>query len=235
MQAMIATLKERGEPVTYLQLHAAGLAAMAEEHTLRLRSEALPQINALIQAALAGPGFVHHGEGKNPETGLWALEEWEPGTESLPDRVEGIVVRYLLKYPGTTMRELETAVNAELPGLMTPSLGLLRAVISSYTEETDGRLVLREEDQPSSRRADLESAAQALTTLGTRLGYTLERRESPQRLILWKEANQPVFAFYLLASSMAGKILRQNPFAKDLSILVVPGGRAGLLAYKLAP
>ena len=232
-QAMISMLKERGEPVTILHLHAAGLAAMAEEQTLRLQNEALSKINTPIQAALASPGFVHHGEGKNLETGLWGLEEWDPATESLPDRVESTGVRFLIKNPGTTMREMETAVNSQLPGLMTPSLGLLRAVTSSYAEEANGRLVLRGEDQPSNRRADLESAADALTALGTRLGYSLERMESPQRLILWKEAGKLVFVFYLLGSAIAGKILRQNPDAADRSILVLPGGRAGLLAYKL--
>jgi hypothetical protein len=231
-QALFTTLMERGEPVTVLHLHAAGLAAMAEGQTLRFQDESLAAINTSIQSALASPGFIHHGEGKNPETGLWGLEEWDPAIETLPDRVEGIVVRFLIKNPGAKMRELETTVNNELPGLMTPSLGLLRAVISSYAEEADGRLTLRQEDQPSNRRADLESAAEALAGLGTRLGYSLERKESPLRLILWQEAGRNIHAFYLLASAIAGKILRQNPYQKDGSILVLPGGRAGLLAYK---
>ena len=233
-QVMLSTLKERGEPVPVLHLHAAGLAAMAEDHTLRWRTEALAQINAPIQTALAGPGFIHHGESKNPETGLWGLEDWDPSTESLPDRVEVSIVHFLSKNPGSAnLRELETAVNAELPGLMTPSLGLLRAVLGSYAVETDGRLVLRQEDQPSARRADLESAAEILADLGTRLGFTLERQESPHRLIHWKDAGETVYAFYLLASAIAGQIMRQNPYAPGLSVLVLPGGRAGLLAYKL--
>jgi hypothetical protein len=230
---MVSALMERGEPVPILHMHAAGLAAMAEDHTLRWRTEALAQINAPIQAALASPGFVHHGESKNPETGLWGLEEWDPATESLPDRVEISVVRYLNKNPGMTLRELETAVNAELPGLLTPSLGLLRAVLASYAVETDGRLLLRQEDSPTTRRADLESAAQALNELATRLGFSIKRQESPHRLILWQDAGVSVYAFYLVASAIAGKIMRQNQVKPGGSVLVLPGGRAGLLAYKL--
>jgi hypothetical protein len=69
--------------------------------------------------------------------------------------------------------------------------------------------------------------------LASRLGVTLQRQESPQRLILWQDSSENVYAFYLLASSVAGRILRQNPYPPERSLLVLPGGRAGLLAYKL--
>jgi hypothetical protein len=232
-RAMLSALKERGEPVPLLHLHAAGLSAMAADHSLRWRSEALTQINAPIQTALAGSEFVHHAESKNPESGLWGLVEWDPATDSLPDCVETIVVRYLNKNPGTTLPALETALNIELPGLLTPSLGLLRAVLVSYAVETDGRWILRPEDSPAARRADLESAAQVLTTLAPQLGVTLQRQESPQRLLLWLDSSETVYAFYLLTSAIAGHIIRQNPYPPERSILVLPGGRAGLLAYKL--
>ncbi|MBE3118576.1 MAG: hypothetical protein IMZ50_07470, partial [Candidatus Atribacteria bacterium] len=85
----------------------------------------------------------------------------------------------------------------------------------------------------STRRADLDTAAQALTALAARLGVTPQRQESPQRLILWQDSGETVYAFYLLASAVAGRILRQNPYPPERSLLVLPGGRAGLLAYKL--
>jgi hypothetical protein len=232
-QAMVSALQERGEAMPLLHLHAAGLGAMAADHTLRWRTEALAPINSSIQDALAGREFVHHSESRNLETGVWGLDEWDPATESLPDRVEIAVVHFLNKNPGTSWRNLEASVNAELPGLLTPSLGLLRAVLSSYAVETEGLWRLRLEDSPSARRADLESAAQALTSLATQLGFSLERRESPFRFILWKDREETVNAFYLVASAIAGKILRNNPFPPVRSLMVLPGGRAGLLAYKL--
>lgn len=232
-RAIISTLQERGEPVPILHLHAAGLAAMADDHTLRWRPEALAQINAPILSTLAGPEFVHHAESKNPEIGLWGLTDWDAATDSLPDRVEMTIVHFLQKNPGAALRDLETALNAGLPGLLTPSLGLLRAVLASYAVETDGRWSLRPEDSPSTRLADLESAAQALTALAPRLGVTLQRQEIPQRLILWQDSGELVYAFYLLASAVAGRILWQNPYLPERSLLVLPGGRAGLLAYKL--
>jgi hypothetical protein len=143
------------------------------------------------------------------------------------------IVRFLQKNPGAVLRDLEMALNAELPGLLTPSLGLLRAVLASYALETDGRWSLRPEDSPSTRLADLETATHALTALASRLGVTLQRQESPQRLILWQDSGETVYAFHLLASAVAGRILRQNPYPPERSLLVLPGGRAGLLAYKL--
>jgi hypothetical protein len=232
-RAMLAALRERGEPALILPLHAAGLAAMANDHTLIWRPEALAQINAPILAALSGPEFVHHTESKNPEIGLWGLADWDVATDSLPDRVEMTIVRFLQKNPGATLRDMETALNAELPGLLTPSLGLLRAVLASYALETGGRWSLRPEDSPSMRRADLEIAVNTLTALGPRLGVTIQRQESPQRLILLQDSGETVYALYLLASTLVRRILRQNPYPPERSLLVIPGGRAGLLAYKL--
>ncbi len=232
-QAMRLALQERSEPAPYLFLHASGLVAMAADRSLRWRQEALAQIHAPIQAALAKPEFVHHAESSNPEIGLWGLTAWDAETESLSDRVEVAAVHFLQKNSGCTLRDLETALNAEFPGLLTPSLGMLRAVLTSYAVETDGCWSLRPEDAPAARRADLEIAAQSLAALGPRLGYILQREESPQRLLLWQESGQTVYAFHLLASAVVGRLLRQNPSPPHNSFLVLPGGRAGLLSYKL--
>jgi hypothetical protein len=233
LQAMISSLFERGEPVTLLHLHAAGLAAMAADHTLRWRPEALTQINAPIQEALTDPRFVHHAESKNPESGLWGLVTWNPLTDSLPDRVETAIVRYLTKNPHIRMRTMETLLNAEFPGYLTPSLGLIREVLASYAVETNEGWTLRLEDSPAARREDLESAAQSLASIATLLRLTMQRQESPQRLMLWLDSGSTVHAFFLLASAVAGRILRQTTYPPERSILVLPGGRAGLLAYKL--
>ena len=233
-QAIHQFLQERGEPVPYMALHAAGLISMASDQSLQWQEEALNQFHAPILAALEQPEFVHHGESTNPETGLWGLAEWDTEVESLPDRVEVAVVRHLQDKPASTLRDLENSLNNAFTGLQTPSLGLIRAVLASYAVETNGLWSLRPEDSPGSRRTDLEAVAQSLAVLGTRLGFSLERAEKPHRLILWREAGETKYAFHLLASAVCGNLLRNNHQPASASnILVIPGGRAGLLAYKL--
>jgi hypothetical protein len=231
--AIHLVLQERGEPAPYLNLHAAGLTVIESEHSLRWQQETLAQIHTPILAALAGAEFIHHAESTNPESGLWALVEWDDQVEPLPDRVEIAVVSYLQKRPACTIADLENAMNTELPGLQTPSLGLIRAVLDSYATELDGLWSLRPEDTPAARRADLESAAQSLVTLGTRLGYTIQREDKNRRLVRWMENGKIVYNFTLLASAVVARILRQDPDPSTVNFLILPGGRASLLACKL--
>ena len=231
--ALAETLRGRGEPLPYLHLHAAGLAAMEADHTLNWHEEALAQLHIPIQAALTGAGFVHFGGSDNLELGTWGLAAWEADLDSYPDRVEMAVVRFLQKRADCSLAELQAEVNAQFPGLDTPPLGLLQAVLASYALEKDGRWEIRPEDSPSARRADLEAAAAALESLAARLGYAAVRRESPRRQVVWLEAGREQYSFALLASAVSARLLRQPPSGPERRLLVLPGGRAGLFAYKL--
>ncbi len=76
--------------------------------------------------------------------------------------------------------------------------------------------------------------AQALGSIGTRLNYTIQRKENPYRLILWQENGETQISFHLLASSVASRLFRQEEIPPSKSnYIVLPGSRAGLLAYKL--
>lgn len=231
-QAFQEYLNARGEPTTYLHLHAAALQAMAVEQSLPAEQNDISPIHDLLHQALQSKIFVHYSEAQSPESGLWGLAQWESTAIPLPDRVEMSVVRYLQKHPGVTLREVEIALNEELTGLLTPSLGLIQQVLTSYATENKGRWTLRPEDNAGVRRSELQSAGEILTVLGQRLGYTVTTGESG-RLVLWQEGTETAFALYLSASAIAGRILRQNPYPPSRSILVLPGGRAGLFTYKL--
>jgi hypothetical protein len=47
------------------------------------------------------------------------------------------------------------------------------------------------------------------------------------------ENDHTLYNFYLLTSAVVERLLRQDPIPQVDSILVLPGGRAGLLASKL--
>ena len=80
-QSLISTLQERGEPSPYLHLHAAGLAAMAAQHSLHWMQDALPTINASFIRVLGDPQYIHHAHGKEVEAGLWGLADWSSAQE----------------------------------------------------------------------------------------------------------------------------------------------------------
>ncbi len=232
-QAIHAYLSRRGEPATYLHLHAAGLVSLAEEGLLPWGEEALTTLQTAILTALQSSTFIHHGGSDNPETGLWGLPELE-NDDPLPDRVERVIVNYLNQHPGADRTAIESAVYAELPGLLTPPLSLIRAVLDSYAVESEGRYQLRPEDAPAARLRDLEQAGEMLTHLGARLGYLPRWQKTEARLLTWEEKGRLVHAFYLLASAAACRLVRSNPYPPENSLLVLPGGRVSLLSRKLA-
>ncbi len=233
-QVMDTYMKKRGEPVSYLHLHAAGLSALAKDRALAWREDALTQIHAPIQQALTSEAYVRHaGSQHSLEVGLWGLHEYSRENDPLPDRAEKAAVQFLQEHPECTQRELEVSLYTHLPGLFTPSLGIIRDILTSYATESNGRWHLRPEDSAPIRHADLKAAGHALESLATRLKFTTLRPEGTHRLLLWQEKGKPAYAFYLLASAAAGQILRENPYPPERSLLVIPGGRAGLLACKL--
>jgi hypothetical protein len=142
-------------------------------------------------------------------------------------------VQFLQKHPVCTRRELEASLNVEFPGLFTPSLGLIKEMLASYATESSGQWHLRPEDSALLRHANLEAADHALELLAAQLEYRLVRPEGAHRLLLWQEKGKTAYAFALLASAVVSRILRMKLYPPERSLLVIPGGRVGLLTCKL--
>ena len=229
-------LKELGEPAAYLQLYVAGLAAQAQGHGL-IRSaqdfdEALREVQSKIQDAIQSDTRLERMDApeRSPEIGLWDLKEGEKRADPLADRVERSVVTFLQKHPASTLRELEQGIYPDFPGLLTPSKALVGAVLESYGLEEAGRWRMRDEDRAAQRRAELEEMNGLIAAVGKRLDYKVEQLD--KNACAWKEKKKTVRAFYLLASAVTGHILAENRYPPEKCLLVLPGGRAGLLAYK---
>lgn len=221
-----------GEPVHGLRAQAVVLAGMAAQGGLIRPGQAVedaltPALKSAQAALEADPELIFLEE----SGGLWGLRAPDEEIEPLPDRVEMEVVRFLQKNPGATLLEIQRELHPRFPGLLTPPVALLRAVLESYAVEAEGRWSLRAEDAPAARRADLETAAAQLAALGRRLGCQ-EHRIGPN-LLLWEQGSRVVYACYLIASAVVFRLARENPYPRERSLLALPGGRAGLLAYKL--
>jgi hypothetical protein len=251
--AMCEFLAARGEPAGYLHLHIAGLIALAEANALKQPElefdEILRKTHTLFESALKeDERFVHYSTGEGVDTGLWGLrnvilskaknlpdiqgDSSPPSTsqsdmlESLADRVEVAVVTFLQNNSDAVYIEIENDLYPRFPGLLTPSKGLIYAVLNSYAEKDGARWRLRVEDVASARRAELNNIFNLLEVIGKRLNYKTHRED---KNVLWEENGQPVRSFYVLASALVGRALES---ANEQTVIVIPGGRAALAAYK---
>jgi hypothetical protein len=235
-KAIHTHLIERGEPASYLHVHAAGLIALAKSHGLKQREqefdEALRGTQSLIQTALEDdPRFVHYSGGESVETGLWGVDNGgSHHYESLSDRVEVAVVTFLQKHPNSIFLEIEHDLNPRLPGLLTPSQAMIYAVLTSYANKENGTWILRPEDLASARRDELNRIARLVEAIGARIGYTTRKLE---KNYLWEQNQALERTFYILASALIGRALAETPYPPEQTVIVLPGGRAALAAYKI--
>ncbi len=233
-EAIHAHLAERGEPASYLHVHAAALIALAEAHALKNKTqefdEALRATNALIQSALSeDERFVHYSSGESVETGLWSNADLSRRYESLADRVEVAIVTFLQKNPDSIYLEIEDDLYPRFAGLLTPSKAMIYAVLDSYAEREGASMKLRAEDVALSRRNERDTIIPMLELVGKRLGYSTSLADKNH---VWEENNSVQFAFYVLASALVGRAMDETPYSPEQTILVIPGGRASLIAYK---
>jgi hypothetical protein len=234
-QVMLDYLGARGEPASYLHMKSVALQALAEAHSLRRADQdiesALRETRAGIEAALREDGgFVHLSTGESIEAGAWGLREW-PAIDALADRAEVIVVNYLQRSPDCTLLDIEREVFRNLPGLLTPSRETLQAILNSYAERDGSAWKLRDEDRSAARREDVNAITGIVESIGARLKYKTRRADN---WLLWEERGDLVFAFAVLASARVAPVVVKNPFPAARSVLVVPGGRVGLISNKVA-
>ncbi|HUG33819.1 MAG TPA: hypothetical protein VMJ90_03540, partial [Anaerolineales bacterium] len=232
-QAIRSHLMERGEPASYLHVHAAGLIDLVESHALKSKSqefdEALRKTNSLIELALSGDDtFIHYSTGESVDTGVWGAD-LSPHSESLSDRVEVAIVTFLQKSPASIYLEIEDDLYPRFPGLLTPSKAMIYAVLDSYAERESASLKLRVEDVASARRNERDTIIPMLELVGKRLGYSTSLLEKNH---VWEENNSIEFVFYVLASALVGHAIAETPYSPEQTFLVIPGGRASLIAYK---
>ncbi|MBV6391415.1 MAG: hypothetical protein KPEEDBHJ_00623 [Anaerolineales bacterium] len=235
--AMREFLTLRGEPAGYLHVHTAGLTALAESNALKQPEDewdvAMRKTQSAMEAALKeGKEFVHYSSGEAVDTGMWGpstawrLRRRSAQGESLSDKVEVAIVTHLQKNPEAIYLEIEEELNREFTGLMTPSKGLIYAVLNSYADKGGGIWTLRREDYAAARRDEMQKVFDLLEEIGGRLEYTSKRKN---QILTWLEQGKPARKFYVLASALIHRALER---ADEQTVIVIPGGRAALAAYK---
>ncbi len=118
--------------------------------------------------------------------------------------------------------------------MVTPAREFIHTCLQSYGDASSSlpeHWQLRPQELPSARRSDLSSARAGLEILANELGY-LQQGENP---VAWQDAQgKMAFCFFLAASGIVGKyLLGPTPISPARCILVLPGSRANLVAYKI--
>ncbi len=255
-EAIHSHLIERGEPASYLHAHAAGLIVLAESHALKQKDqefdEAMRSTQSLIQNALSEDArFVHYSTGESVDTGVWGLGNvilseaknlprsdrdssvaalrQNDINDSLSDLVEVAIVTFLQKNPNSIYLEIEDDLYPRFPGLLTPPKAMIYSVLNSYADKDSAAWKLRAEDVASARRNELNTITAMIEIVGRRLNYSTRKQD---KNYLWEENNKPDYAFYILASALVGRAITETPHPPEQTLIVIPGGRAALAAYK---
>jgi hypothetical protein len=241
-EAIRSNLQQRNESAPFLTLQFAALAAIIQQEAAASTESSSPgeivsKVQNHIQQVFADSQFIRRfdKETQKAESGLWSLvDDVNPQTMPLADQIEMNIVRYLDRHTSASLESLDAALCAQFPGTRTPPIQLIQACLDSYAEQapqSPGFWQLRARENPVIRQQDILNMRAILSALGQRLDYRVGG-ENPLR---WLTASdETAYMFFLFASSMIGRFVYSPPaIAVSNCILVLPGSRANLLAYKL--
>lgn len=177
-----------------------------------------------------------------PDIGQYWLYRADNPNLSLADRVEMELVRYLTKHTTCTYLELQASLYATFTGIFTPDDELIRACLESYAEpvtKSENQWQLRNQDLPAQRRQDLNEVQRIIKQIAKRLDLRLVERkmvhqQSRQALGLADSSNSALFWFYPVVSAVISEILLQEAPPGGQKLIVLPGSRANLIAFKLS-
>ena len=106
---------------------------------------------------------------------------------------------------------------------------MIYSVLYSYAERDGAVWKLRPEDGASARRNELNTITAMIEIVGRRLNYSTRIED---KIYLWEENNRMERVFYILASALIGRAIAETPYPPGQTVIVIPGGRAALAAYK---
>lgn len=254
-------VKERGQPASYLRMNTSSLTGIyqgqvikhpignkqnevtSEEDSKNSSSTSPSQdysyIQSLVRGVLANPVyFRRYKDSESIESGYWGIKEDLAYQTPQFDRVEKIVVETLVRERRCSIEELDRLTCEAFPGLYTPPEELIQICLESYAMQLssdDLYWQLREEDIPGNREIDIKNIHEQLLLLGSKLGFTIITKtdQGNRQIISWSDKGKEIYSFFPIASAIIGDIILNSQIKSDNPIIVLPGGRANLIAYKI--
>ena len=178
---------------------------------------------------------------------------------TLSDRVEIKVANYLQEHPGCSSSEIDEFACQAFPGLLTPERDLVLQCLKSYGKQKSQKSdcwILRTQDTTEGRYEDITEMKYHLEQIGIHMKYEVSRFDAEQLklgmplsiyilpALTWQDTDSEIkFEFFVISTARISDIIFQiNDFQNGglnidgphmQRIIVLPGGRAGLLGYKL--
>ena len=236
----IQYLSKKSEPGSYQQIQAAAITELAHHNQLAVDTflenpnQTASETNSLIETLFTELGFLSQvgGGTASLETGEWWLAGGIRPEISLIDHVEETILHHLVKSGTTSSAALKTCVYQNFPGLFTPKDEVILNCLESYAELSDPEThqwTLKESERPSARKADMSAIQHALQNIGQRLDY----RVTGNNPLVWEDEERAfqIYKFHILSTAIVTPHIHQSENAR-INILVIPGSRANLLAFK---
>jgi hypothetical protein len=239
-EGMIAHLEARGEPASQIQLELAGLAELPYQNYQNTPStaEQLDKIQNTIREILDNREILlrdDHPDRPQTRRTWWPVDGLDPAASPLADKVEKYILEQLNQTPAVNEKVLFPKLYAAFPGLLTPSAEMVHTILSSYAHilsDPPPVWQLNEQERPQTRQTDMQRIQQEILKLGKQLNYFVEVSEAS---IWWTDHHRRKFVYHCFPSSMIHHYVQeQTPLPVGChGVLVFPGSRSRLLAYKL--
>jgi hypothetical protein len=182
-------------------------------------------------------------------------------TLSWTDKIEIHLFNILSKGIEYRFDQIDKQICAAFPGLATPPIPFLQTCLNSYSNPVDATSHLyqiRKEDEPESRNKDLNTISDVLDRFGQKFGLISQVVTLPEdmntysehpltnmRVIVWSRSNDELQTFFIVSTSgilcplnKIYQLINQKYKSRKSQInlqnvLVVPGGRSGLINFKI--
>jgi hypothetical protein len=240
-QAAADYLQKKGEPATYQQIHAAAITGMAEKNLLAIDvflqniNQGTSETQRWVESIFNESDLLTRvtGDAATLEAGEWWLTHPEPVKLTLMDYLEEHVYSHLVSTPTTTAHAVKTITHQALPGIFTPEDESVLICLSSYANLADPQThlwTLRDEEVPAAREVDRQALLKSLNHVAQRLGYLVSGSEP----LYWHEYPDapPRYRIHILTTAIVSPFLSGDFKPAETNILVIPGSRSNLLAFK---
>ena len=238
--ALLQALHQRGEPEVAARLRPSLLAAWRRRGDMPSPDECEDVLQAWLDPQAPPAGIQVWGSSgtvwEPGETPWWWVDELPRSWLPASDLAERLVLDLLQQNAASSVDELGWQMTLRLPPACAPDRDWVEALVASYGDSLGSRLSLREQDQPERRRAELAELATSMVATGQGMAFeTTSWTEESRWTVEWRQSGQRRASFLLSATTDLTARLWQSraPIPGLLRFLIVPGGRAGLVQWRI--